>query len=200
VKRISRTRVLGGFVLWMAAVASVAAIAWLAIDTAGRQVTSSPVAARLPTLISALPDAVESSTGSPSATASPQVTATGLPTDRVRSSPRTSTAIRTRSHRSAAGNGRGNGDSHSGIYPTVGGRIRVNCEGHSITLDGGYAQPAPGWVVNVLSSGPDQVQVVFALPGRQALLVTAACPDGHPQFATEQLQGSPPPMPGAGRP
>ena len=44
-----KARIAASVMLWMAAVASVAMIAWLAIDAAGHQVTATPVAASLPT-------------------------------------------------------------------------------------------------------------------------------------------------------
>jgi hypothetical protein len=67
------------------------------------------------------------------------------------------------------------------------GRVRAGCRGAVITLDGGYAQPEPGWTVRVSSGGPDEVQVVFEMQD-QAILVISSCGQGSPQFEQYQIE------------
>ena len=174
-----KARVLASVTLWLAAVASIAGIAWFAIDAAGRQVTSSPIAAAFPTEIpltsSATP--LASPTSRPSSTKLDGAS-TGTP------KPTTSLPVGTRSSAAA-----GTALAISGAYSTVGGRLRVVCKGTGVTLDGGYAQPTSGWSVQVETAGPAEVQVLFELDDVQALLVTAACSNGHPRFDQDRIEG-----------
>ncbi len=178
-----RTRILASVTLWLVAVASIAAIAWLAIDAAGRQVTAGPVSASLASTAGGSKHA--DSTGGRASSA-------GRPASTSRAStPRTSRPATPSAPASPTGRAR---NPVPGTYATAGGRIGVICRGRSVTLDGGYAQPASGWSVRVASGGPQQVQVVFELNDDQALLVLADCAaDGRPQFDQDRIEaGSPP--------
>ena len=107
--------------LWLLAVASVALIAWIAIDTAGRQVTALAVTAPLPS-----PSGSGSSTGA------------AVPPSPVRSAGTSAISAQ-------------QSPSHLGIINTDGGRVRAQCTKQGPTLDGGYARPESGWTVRVLT-------------------------------------------------
>jgi hypothetical protein len=181
-----KTRILASITLWLAAVASVAGIAWLAIDTAGHQVTavsiSAPITPDFPDQTTA-PAVPSPSSAGPSATAKPSP-------GRSRPSPR---STRTASGQiKSAGSGSGaqpTATAVAGTYSTYGGRIRVSCSGAQITLDGGYAQPAPGWSVRVRFGGPDQVKVLFEFRDKRTLVVVAVCAGGRPQFDQYRVDG-----------
>jgi hypothetical protein len=189
-----RTRILASVTLWLFAVTSIAAIAWLAIDAAGRQVTSSPIAASLPgqTATSGHSTGTSSATGKPTPTSSTRPTRAAVKvTTRPAAAKSKQAPSPTPSHPSARP---GPPAAVADTYSTSGGRVRVVCYGVMVTLNGGYAQPAPGWSVRVASGGPVQVQVVFELADDQALLVLATCANGRPQFDQNRIEaGSPPP-------
>jgi hypothetical protein len=164
--------------LWLAAVTSVAGIARLAIDTAGRQVTSTPIAAPLPSEIPVEPSEFPSASSAklvptntathrPAQTNRPK-TLRGLASQSVVSPEHTVTAV-------------------ASTYTTMAGRVRAGCEGDKISLDGGYAQPAPGWAIRVASGGPRRVQVIFYVPPEWGLLVIAGCLDGRPRFDQRRI-------------
>jgi hypothetical protein len=186
-----KTRILASITLWFAAVASVAGIAWLAIDTAGRQVTAVPISAPMATDLTGPP--------TPSAAQSPSSSATSASpkSSSTRSSPRS------RPSRTASKPAKNSGSASTptwvtGTYSTTAGRLRVSCQAAQITLDGGYAQPAPGWSVRVQSGGPQRVQVLFELRDKQAVLVLAVCADGRPQFDQDRIEAGSPDAQGAG--
>jgi hypothetical protein len=187
-----RTRVLASITLWLVAVTSIAAIAWLAIDAAGRQVTSSPIAASVITTGPATKRPTATPTGRPTTTAArpstrPAAKITTAPADGTTNAEPSGTPEHPKHHLGTTP------AAVAGTYSTVGGRVRVVCRGPAITLDGGYAQPASGWSIRVATGGPLQVQVVFELDDDQALLVSALCIDGKPQFDQHRIEaGSPP--------
>lgn len=180
-----KARIGAGFMIWLAAVVSVAGIAWLAIGTAGKQVTADPIAAPLPTEFPPSP--------SPTRTAGPTRT-TPIKDDvsptstRVGSSPvRSTDPVATTSPGRPDRSGRAERPNIrvtpvTSTYNTAAGRLRVRCEGREITLDGGYAQPAPGWAVSVQSGGPDSIQVTFDTDKTPPLTVVAECGNGRPRF------------------
>jgi hypothetical protein len=186
-----KTRILASITLWFAAVASIAGIAWLAIDTAGRQVTAVPISAPMATDLTDPPTPSVAQTTSSSATsASPRSSVTG-------SSPR-SRPTRTTSQPAKTSGSASVPTWVTGTYATTAGRLRVSCRAAQITLDGGYAQPAPGWSVRVQSGGPQRVQVLFELRDKQAVLVVAVCADGRPQFDQDRIEAGSPDAHGAG--
>jgi hypothetical protein len=63
----------------------------------------------------------------------------------------------------------------------------VRCEGSDITLDGGFAQPAPGWSVRMESGGPAEVEVAFEMHS-EAVLVVSACVQGSPRFQQDRIE------------
>jgi hypothetical protein len=166
-------RVLASIVVWLAAVASVAGIASVAIDTAGRQVTSGAPNQVLPTDFPPTSDAAADPTLSPSA--DPTSTATSTPSH----SPQHSTS---KPHKTSdGGSSQSSTQPVTSTYATLAGRVRASCKGVDITLEHGFAQPAPGWSMDMDSDGPDQIQVVFETRSH-ALLVVARCVNSSPQF------------------
>jgi hypothetical protein len=177
-----RTRILAVLVGWLFAVASVAAIASFAINTAGRQVTSGPISAPRPLLIatSAPPVPAKTSTVSPTSHPKPKVE-----TKVVRPSAPNKKKTKTADVRATP---KTTEDPVGSAYVTIAGRIRVVCAGERITLAGGYVQPNSGWAVAVLSSGPVRVQVVFGQQYRRWVRVVATCVDGRPRFVQNRVQ------------
>ena len=177
-----RTRFLAVLVGWLVAVASVAAIASFAINTAGRQVTAGPVSAPRP--LSLAP------TTAPAITQKTTETSTSRP--RPKHKPKVSRQaepIEEKTHTGGvAKSTTATPAPLSSTYSTIGGRVRVGCSGRRITLDGGYVQPESGWAVTVQSSGPDVVQVLFTQEGRRSLKVVAICLEGRPRFGQSRLQ------------
>jgi hypothetical protein len=184
-----KTRILASIGIWLAAVVTVAGIAWLAINTAGRQVTAAPISAPIGTRLPATP--------SGSALLSPVPSAT--PTVPKSTSTRSSPPIRpTRTATAKPKNTTGSDPTWTGpatitgMFSTTAGRVKVNCTGRQISLAGGYAQPAPGWSVRVQSDGPRQVQVLFQIHNQQAVVVFAHCSGGRPQFDQDRIGGGAP--------
>lgn len=153
-----RKSVMIGFGLWLLAVASVAAIAWLAIDTAGRQVTSVAVTA-------AMPGSGGSAKPSNPPVAAPDRSRTSSPASQPR-----------RSTRSQYPSGR----AQAGTFATDGGSVHAACTSQRATLNGGYARPEPGWTVSVVSRDRN-LRVVFSSASR-AITILATCDHGRPAF------------------
>ncbi|GAB6899791.1 hypothetical protein JCM9957A_28810 [Kineosporia succinea] len=151
-----KRRIVGTLLVWLAAVATVAAIASFAIGEAGRQVTSSPVSAPSPIAVS-------------SSAASPAVTHSGVSG--------TGPDVGPTPFPGASRPGR-----HSRAVDTDGGRIQARCAGEEVSLDGGYARPEGGWRARIHSAQTARLEVVFSLGRSRAVLVTAVCEGGAPAF------------------
>jgi hypothetical protein len=182
---------MASFFIWLLAVVSVAGIAWLAIGTAGRQVTADPISAPVPTEFPPTPEA--------SGTTRPAATRTRSTTSPARPSPRGSTHAPSTGRVAHRASPRPRSTPVTSTYSTAAGRLRVRCEGRWITLDGGYAQPAPGWGVTVQSGGPDRIQVTFASDQTPPLSVVAVCGQGRPRFREETPQSPRPTGSGTAR-
>jgi hypothetical protein len=177
-----RTRFLAVLVGWLFAVASVAAIASFAINTAGRQVTSGPIAAPHPLLLA--------TSASATATRTPTVSPTSRPKRKIKTKVVRSTEPvqkKTTTARAPA-SAKPTQESVGSTYVTIAGRIRVVCTGTRITLAGGFVQPDSGWAVTVQSGGPTLVQVLFGQQRRRRLKVVAICWDGRPRFGQSRIQ------------
>jgi hypothetical protein len=153
-----RKSVMIGFGLWLLAVATVAAIASLAIDTAGRQVTAVADTGPLPDVGgSQEPTASTPASTTPGGTSKPSAT-------RPKSTSTQRPAVQ----------------GHFGILITDGGRVRARCADRQVTLDGGFARPEPGWKVRVLARD-NHLWVIFGSRVR-AIAVLAHCSGGRPVF------------------
>jgi hypothetical protein len=174
-----RIRILGTLLVWLGAVVSIAAIAWFAIDAAGRQVIDDPVATRLTGVAAtATTSAAPTTSSKPTNTARPSASSnSGANLSQIRPS-----AAPTSVSKELTITQENSLVSAESTYSTVAGRVRVRCDGARITLDGGYAQPATGWTVRVRDGGPDQVRVRFDRGREQTLFVLARCEDGRPAF------------------
>jgi hypothetical protein len=84
-------------------------------------------------------------------------------------------------------------DDAAAEFGSDAGRVRARCADARISLDGGYARPEPGWGVEVLDPGPEQVWVAFSGTGR-TVEVIGRCADGRPRYEEHPQDGSPPPL------
>lgn len=147
--------------VWLATVAGVSATAWVAIDRAGRDVTGGAVSPLLPASVGT---AVAGPT--PSGGPSPTGRTTQPPKSATAATPTSSTTPRDRT------------------VNVAGGQVSVRCTGAAILLR--IAQPDNGWRVEVRSSGPAKVNLVFRSGtddvGTERAL-TAVCTRGTPTFS-----------------
>lgn len=186
-----KKRILGSLSLWLAAVISVATLASLAIDTAGRQVTAGRITAPLPRDLAAM-------TTRPTLPPTPSTSTIDPPKPAVNSHTKRS-AVRSSAarpparpserpvERSSAPSTKSLRRPVTSTYSSSGGRIKVACQGERVTLDGGFAQPAPEWAVKVLDRGPDSVVVGFG-SGRVGIVVVAVCVQGSPRFSKKTIE------------
>ncbi len=186
-----RRALVAAVVGWTTVVGATSAVAWVAIDRAGREVLTAPS--------SGLVDAGGVATGTPRtpvATAprtAPTSARTPTTDDGERTSPPASTTSRTStSSRSSAPSPASStrttrtAPAPSAVDRTVrveGGQVGVRCVGRTASLR--FAQPADGWSVRVEDNGPEQVKVTFSSSGeRRDIEVEAQCSNGTPVFST----------------
>ncbi len=169
-----KRRIAASFLVWLAAVAFVASIAWLAIDTAGRQVTSAQAAAPLPTdgqtptrtpSAESTMKAVVKHKKAATHPATPSATTT---TTRPAPPPVTASPV-------------------SSTYASNVGRVRVVCTGATISLQGGYAQPASGWALRIQEQSSNRIVISFYSPGHMSLTLAADCSQGQPRFYAHKV-------------
>lgn len=177
---------------WVTVVGATSAVAWVAIDHAGREVLTTPAApagaAGVSTGVPRTPDVTVGTIPARSSTTTHTGLATKPPetketptTARSRSSTRSSsstTAPPTRASTAAP--------PPSAVDRTVrveGGEVGVRCVGRTASLQ--FAQPANGWSVKLDDAGPEQVKVKFtsSADGRD-IEVEARCSNGTPTFST----------------
>ncbi|MBT0772621.1 hypothetical protein KIH74_27000 [Kineosporia sp. J2-2] len=164
---------MGSVLIWLVAVVTVAVIASIAIAAAGRQVTSELVSTASPIAVpnpAAQPVVTDGGPGgSPAGTVSPTS---------------------------------GKAGAHTAVNRAVdadGGQIQARCAGERVSLDGGYARPDRGWRAGIRTARPERVEIVFALGSERAVLVTAVCRNGAPEFSQssidprDPIQAGPPP-------
>ena len=174
----------GNGLIWLAAVAGVSVAAWVAIDRAGRDMTTgglvnsmSPLNVDTPSVTSA-PGRAETSTQTPKPSAKPTskapepTPASKSPVPQEPSSPVLPAPV------AMAPQDR--------TFSATGGQVSVRCIGERIQLR--IAQPENEWRVQVEKTGPSEVEVVFR-PGdeehRGGTKVTAVCVGGTPVFKAE---------------
>jgi hypothetical protein len=190
--RVKLRFVVGVTAIWLAAVAGVSATAWLAIDRAGREVTSASVSALRPASIGTAATATASGQGASGTgpTTKPSASTTPKPT-----APKTSNVAPSPSQSpSQASTDTGSVTStpvRDRTVTVVGGQVSVRCIGADLTLR--IAQPDNGWRVELDRSDSGDVQVTFkggdseASPETQ---VTAACSAGTPVFTVHNKSSS----------
>lgn len=182
---------------WVTVVGATSAVAWVAIDRAGREVLTATSDARVD------PGAVTTGaphTPRPSRTQGAPTTAATTPSSSrssTTSAPRTTSTTRTRSSTTAppastSSSSRPRTTTTSSaprpaaVDRTVrveGGQVGVRCVGQTASLR--FAQPADGWSVRVEDDGPEHVKVTFRSSGdRREIEVESQCSGGTPVFST----------------
>lgn len=159
VTKVSST--VGVAVIWLAVVAGVSATAWFAIDRAGRNISSGSTTPN--------PASVGAAVGTRTPRSRPPTTGGATPSTRTPGPATTSPAIPTDRSLSVAG-----------------GQVSVRCTGARIKLR--IAQPDDGWRVEVESSGPREVEVLFESRDEDLdheTWVDAVCVDGVPEISVE---------------
>lgn len=185
--RVKLRFVFGVAAIWVVAVAGVSVTAWLAIDRAGREVTSASVSALPAASIGTATSATTSDQGASSTgpTTKPSASTTPKP-----SPSKSSTVAPSPSSSPSPAN------THTGSVTStpvrdrtvtvVGGQVSVRCIGSDLTLR--IAQPDNGWRVELDSSESRDVQVTFKGGDGEAsheTQVTATCSAGTPVFKVE---------------
>ncbi len=189
---------------WVTVVGATSAVAWVAIDRAGREVLTATSDARV------VPGAVTTGaphTPRPARTQAAPTTAATSPTSgrtETTTAPRTTTSSRTRSSTtstpaaptSSATRPRTTTTSSPPKPAAVdrsvrveGGQVGVRCVGQTAALR--FAQPADGWAVRVDDNGPEHVKVTFRSSGdRREIEVESQCSGGTPVFSTSDDERS----------
>ncbi len=156
-----RRAVVLGLALWVVSVTVVAAVAWAAITSAGRQVTSAATAA--PGVPGpSVPPASSSSPASSPPASSPPATPSSSPSPSSRPEP------------SAA-------DAGSATRRTEGGTVTLRCAGPAPRLS---SAPRPGWVA-AQENEDGRVEVTFAAGGRE-IEVRGSCEAGRAVLEVEE--------------
>jgi hypothetical protein len=197
---MSRRGIVLAAVAWCAVVALTSAVAWVAIDRAGRAVFAGS-AARPPGVAATGAPQVQV-TSAPRPTSSRPTAAAPSPSAHPHGTtrPRSTGSASTSTHGSSSGSGGGSGSS-GGSSPTTtssavdrsvrvpGGQVGVRCVGRTVSLR--YATPANGWRVEVEDRGPGQVKVSFTASGgeQRESEVEAECEAGVPVFSTSADDG-----------
>lgn len=181
--RVKLRFAVGVAAIWLVAVAGVSATAWLAIDRAGREVTSASISALPPVLTStASPTTTSDQGASGTPTTQPSASTTAKP-----SASRTSTVARSPSPPSNSQTGSASSTPvRDRTVTVVGGQVSVRCTGTALTLR--IAQPDNGWRVELDRSDSGDVQVTFKNGDGEAsgeTQVTAVCTAGTPVFTVE---------------
>lgn len=176
---------------WATVVGATSAVAWLAIDRAGREVLTASA--------SGLGKARGVATGAPwtPAATTPVTPATTRSTTTSDDQPHT-TAPGTTPPRSSSTPSSATSSTHAHTDPTTvpappaavdrtvrveGGQVAVRCVGRTASLR--FAQPADGWSVKVDDTGPEHVKLTFTSAGdRREIEVEAECSNGTPVFQT----------------
>jgi len=156
-------RGLAGAALWVLSVATVAGLAWFAIDSAGRSVSGSQ------NLTVAAANA-DGSSGSSAGTAS---TGPGRSIGTAVSSSAAATTTSPAAPRPAS-------QRVSRTLSGSMGRVTVTCAGAVASLES--ASPSSGWSVTVEKEGPQEVEVLFGHGSDPGVTVQAHCAAGAPVF------------------
>jgi hypothetical protein len=178
-------RIVGSMLAWLAAVATVAGIATIAIGTAGRQVRPQLLASSSPL---AVPEAVQSTPvtdggASGYGEASSGGSGADTPASAGQSGGGATPVLRERAVRAA------------------GGHVQARCTGRRVA---GYALPDDGWQARISATAQRRLEVVFSFGAERAVLVTAVCEADGPTFRQTDLDPRGPvrtvPGPGSGQP
>jgi hypothetical protein len=178
-----RPRPLAAVAAWLAVVSVTSAVAWLAIDHAGREVVSSPSVGldRVTGALQPVPAPVPGGPGTPGAPTRTGPTRTGsTPAGPGRHRGRPGPTARPEPGGSST-DGSTTGARIDRTVSVQGGQVVVRCQGTAISLR--LAQPANGWQVQTHDLGPDHIEVSFgSRSGQGEIDVRARCQDGVPVF------------------
>jgi hypothetical protein len=173
---------------WVAVVGATSAVAWVAIDRAGREVlTATAGSAAGPAAVATGAPRTPSAHGPSSSPTSSRTPGQVSPTTGTR--PRSSTGSGT--HQPATAPTSTTRTTRPTPAPAVvdrsvrveGGQVGVRCAGAVVSLR--FAQPVDGWAVRVGDDGPGQVKVAFVSAAQQRdIEVEAECSGGTPVFST----------------
>ncbi|HZX99511.1 MAG TPA: hypothetical protein VFE92_08495 [Dermatophilaceae bacterium] len=179
--------------IWLVAVAGVSATAWLAIDRAGRDITTASVSTLSAPLNTPTRDSEPRSTATPTPTpsATPTPTPDAFPTATPDAFPSPSVAPAPATPRPAASPTPTITARRAPPAPTpqdktisvTGGLVSARCTGATIALR--IAQPQNDWRVQVDASGGQQIAVSFQTgedDSARNTQVTAVCQNGAPTF------------------
>ena len=177
----------GVVMIWLATVAGVSVTAWVAIDRAGRDVTTR-AASSLPLVTASDPDATRTPAGgksSPVATQEPTATGGTTATQDSWATPEPSESPAP-SESTTSATDLTSVPRRDRTLSVAGGQVSVRCTGATIALR--IAQPDNGWRVEVDKSGPEEVEVRFRAGDREGggvARVTSVCTTGTPRFTVE---------------
>ena len=161
--------------IWLATVGGVSATAWVAIDRAGRDLSSASASA-LPTPLLGSTDAATSGSGPVRTHATPGHS--GSTTDGTTNGSTTSSPSGTSQTSPSSST-----SPHDRTVMVTGGQVSVRCTGADLTLR--IAQPDDGWKVDVDRAGPGSVDVKFQRGDEEQgakTHVKAVCSAGTPVF------------------
>lgn len=193
---MSKRALVAAVVGWVTVVGATSAVAWVAIDRAGREVLTAPAGS--------IADPGVVATGAPRTPSGRSTTSRPTPTSRPTEHPSptapstsgssttthphpaaTQTPSTTRTRTTVA-------SAPSAVDRTVrveGGQLGVRCTGSTASLR--FAQPADGWSVKVEEAGPDKVKVQFTGSAQhREIEVEARCSGGTPVFSTSDDEHS----------
>ena len=189
---INARSAVGMAAIWLVAVAGVSAAAWLAIDRAGRDITTATVStltAPLDTPTRESQPRNTAATPTPSATptstpdAIPTATPDAIPSPSVAPPPATPRPAATPEPRIPARTAPPDTIPQDKTISVNGGLVSARCTGATIALR--IAQPENDWRVQVDASGGQQIAVSFQTGQEDAVTqtqVTAVCENGAPTF------------------
>lgn len=172
---MSRARILGWVVAWLAVVLVGSALVWTVIARAGQDLVS----AQDPVVATSGPGATRTTPRRPSPRSSSSSPSSSAPT--ASSTPSTPTTPTTSAPPAPVPQRR--------TWQGRGGVVVAQCDGSAISLQS--AQPDTGYAVDVSNDGPEELEVEFE--GREDesgshSAVTARCVDGVPVFDA-QVEG-----------
>ncbi|MGN6612030.1 MAG: hypothetical protein ACTHLJ_09660 [Angustibacter sp.] len=183
---------------WVTVVGATSAVAWVAIDRAGREVltatsdarvvpgavtTGAPHTPRPPRTQAAPTTTAASPTSRPSSTTSAPRATTSTRTHRTTTAPPAPTSSTTRPRTTTTTSTPARPAAVDRTVRVEGGQVGVRCVGQTASLR--FAQPADGWAVRVEDNGPEHVKVTFrSSSDRREIEVESQCSDGTPAFST----------------
>ena len=164
-------RWLMGAVVWLLAVAVVAAVAWFGIDSAGRQVAGADAVQPAPAPTRTLANVT------PTVSPSPIALGAERPGSGIDSGTRFGTPSGTPSVP-------GSDDGQTGTYSSAGGDVAVRCVGGTAAV--WTTRVADGWRIGQAGLTGAGLRVLFVAGDGRTEGVGVTCPNGRPSFSPVQ--------------